>query len=66
MKPNEIREFSVEELRQRVKDEHEQLRQLNFEHAIAELPNPMLLRSKRRFIARLETILRSKEMTQDS
>ncbi|QXD16723.1 50S ribosomal protein L29 [Rhodocaloribacter litoris] len=61
MKAKEIRELSAEEIRARIKEEEDQLNQLNFQHAIAELPNPMLLRQKRRLIARLKTILNEKE-----
>ncbi|GIV59277.1 MAG: 50S ribosomal protein L29 [Rhodothermaceae bacterium] len=61
MKAKEIRELSAEEIRARIKEEEDQLNQLSFQHAIAELPNPMLLRQKRRLIARLKTILNEKE-----
>jgi len=57
MKPDEIREMRPEEIRQRIKDEKEQLSHLQFQHAIAELPNPMVLRQKRRLVARLNTVL---------
>jgi large subunit ribosomal protein L29 len=62
MKTKEIRELSTEELQQRLKEESDQLHQLHFQHAIAELQNPMLLRHKRRDIARLRTILKEREM----
>lgn len=57
MKPEEIREMRPDEIRQRIKDEKEQLSHLHFQHAIAELPNPMVLRQKRRLVARLSTVL---------
>lgn len=57
MKPEEIREMRPDEIRQRIKDEKEQLSHLQFQHAIAELPNPMVLRQKRRLVARLNTVL---------
>ncbi len=61
MKAKEISELSREEITERIREESEQLRQLHFQHAIAELPNPMLLRQKRRLVARLKTILKRKE-----
>jgi len=61
MKPKEIRELSSEEIQQRIKEEKDQLRQLEFQHAVAHVENPMILRSKRRLIARLNTILRERE-----
>ena len=60
MKAKEIRDLSVEEIKKRISDEQEELTQLSFQHAIADLQNPMLLRSKRRLLARLETILKEK------
>lgn len=56
MKAKEIRELSSEEIEQRIRDEKSQLRQLEFQHAIAQIENPMILRDKRRLIARLMTI----------
>ncbi len=61
MKAEEIRELRSEEIRTRIKDEKDQLSHLEFQHAIAELPNPMVLREKRRLIARLSTVLATKE-----
>ena len=57
MKAKEIRDLSNEEIAQRIKEEKEQLEHLEFQHAVAELPNPMLIREKRRLLARLTTIL---------
>ncbi len=64
MKAKEIRDLSADEIRERIREEKEQLNQLHFQHAIAELPNPMVLREKRRLVARLTTILKEKETEQ--
>ncbi len=61
MKAKEMRELGVDELRQRIREEEEQVQHLRFQHSIASLPNPMLLRQKRREIARLRTLLKEKE-----
>ncbi len=61
LKAKEVRALSVEEITERIREEEEQLRELSFRHAIAQLENPMLLREKRRFLARLKTIF--KEVT---
>ncbi len=61
MKAKEIRELGVDEIRQRIREEEEQVQHLQFQHSIASLPNPMLLRQKRREIARLRTLLKEKE-----
>ena len=60
MKAKEIRDLSTEEIQTRITDENEQLHNLHFQHAIADLQNPMLMRHKRRLIAQLETILRER------
>jgi large subunit ribosomal protein L29 len=64
MKAKEVRGLSTEEVLERIREEEEQLRQLTFQHAIAQLENPMILRDKRRFVARLKTILKEREQEQ--
>ncbi len=63
MKAKEIRELSVDEITQHIKDEEEQLSHLSFQHAVADLQNPMILRHKRRLIARLQTLLKQQKST---
>ena len=58
MDASAIRAMSVVEIRERIREESEQLRELRFRHAIAQLENPLLLRQKRRLVARLHTVLR--------
>lgn len=65
LKPKEIRELALDEIRQRIAEEEEQLQHLNFQHAIAHIENPMLLRQKRRLVARLRTILKEMETSDD-
>jgi len=61
LKAKEIRELGDEEIRSRIDEEEDQLRQLRFQHAIAHIENPMLLREKRRLVARLQTIKNENE-----
>ena len=61
MKAKEIRDLRSEEIEQRIKEESDQLRQIEFQHAVAHVENPMLIRQKRRLIARLRTILQERE-----
>ena len=61
MKAKEIRELSSEEIVEHIKDEEEQLSHLRFQHAIADLHNPMILQEKRKLIARFRTILRMRD-----
>lgn len=57
MKPSEIREMSEAEIEQRIADEQKDLTDLRFRRAVAGLENPILLREKRRDVARMKTIL---------
>ena len=60
MKAKEVRELSSEEITQRIKDEEHDLDVLTFQHAIAQLEDPLVRRRKRREVARLKTILKEK------
>ena len=62
MKAKDIRGLSADEIRQRITEEEDDFQKLRFQHAVAALPNPMVLRQKRRLLARLRTILRDKEL----
>jgi large subunit ribosomal protein L29 len=66
MKPKEIRELQTKEIVQRIVDEQKDLQHLEFRHAIAQLENPMILRTKRREIARLKTILHEREAAENA
>jgi len=62
MEADQIRDLSVEEIETRIDEEEEELEELRFQHAIqGRLENPIILRTKRRFIARLKTILNEKQ-----
>ena len=61
MKTAEIRELKAEEIRARIKEEEDQLQQFRFQHAVATLTDPSQIRTKRRLIARLKTLLAEKE-----
>lgn len=61
MKADQIRDLSVEEIQTRIEEEEEELEELQFQHAIrGRLENPIILRTKRRLIARLKTVLNEK------
>ena len=62
MKMYEIKELSDEELKKRVKDEEENLSHLRFRHATTQLESPAKLRTVRRDIARMKTLLRQREV----
>jgi large subunit ribosomal protein L29 len=61
VKPNEIREMSVEDLRAKIDELTRERFNLRFRSATESIENPMRFRSLRRDIARLQTILRERE-----
>ena len=61
MKPKDIRDLSAQEIEQRIAEETADLSRLRFQKAVAALENPIILRQKRREIARMQTILRQKQ-----
>jgi large subunit ribosomal protein L29 len=67
MDADQIRDLSIEEIESRIEEEEEELEELNFQHAIrGRLENPILLRTKRRLIARLKTIRNEKQRDADA
>ena len=62
MKPAEIRELSMAELTQKLSDLKAELFNLRFQHAINQLDNPLRLQVVRKDIARVNTVIREKEL----
>ena len=60
MKADQIRELSVDEIRARLGELEEEKFRLRFRGATEALENPLRLRTIRRDIARLQTVLREK------
>jgi large subunit ribosomal protein L29 len=58
VKPNELREMSVDDLRSRLEELTEENFRLRFRSATESIENPMRFRAIRREIARINTILR--------
>jgi large subunit ribosomal protein L29 len=61
VKPNEIREMSVEDLKSKIDELTRERFNLRFRSATESIDNPMRFRDLRRDIARMQTILREKE-----
>jgi large subunit ribosomal protein L29 len=61
MKAQELKDLSLEELRKRLADEQDSLANLRFQLATSQLESPIKVRSVRRDIARLKTIIRLRE-----
>ena len=62
MKASEIRELTSEELTRKLKDLKEELFNLRFQLAINQLDNPMRINAVKKDIARVNTILREREL----
>jgi len=62
MKMEEIKQLPLEELKIRLQDTEEELTNLRFQLALHQLDNPLKIRSVRRDIARLKTVIREYEL----
>lgn len=62
MKNEEIKAFSLEELKEKISSESEALRKLKFAHKVSAIENPMRIKETRKLIARLKTQARAKEL----
>ncbi|NLX76965.1 MAG: 50S ribosomal protein L29 [Clostridiaceae bacterium] len=62
MKTSELREKSIAELNQELQDLKNELFKLRFQHATNQLDNPMKLKSVKKDIARVKTIIREMEL----
>ena len=62
MKTKELHELTVDELNAKLKELSEELFNLRFRHAIGQLENPMSLKTCKKDIARVKTILREREL----
>lgn len=66
MKTNDLRDLrdkSASELNDEMNELKEQLFKLRFQHATNQLDNPLQLKTVRRDIARIKTILRERELS---
>ncbi len=61
MKPAEIRELTLDDLRARVHELGDQLFRLRIQKSMGQLEAPAKVRQVRRDLARIKTILREKE-----
>ena len=61
MKQSEIKELSVEELKEKVAEYKKQHADLKMAHAVTPLENPLQIRNARRVLARLSTELTKRE-----
>lgn len=62
MMATELRDLSDEELAQKLEEAKEELFKLRFRLVTGQLDNPMLLKSTRREVARIMTVMREREI----
>jgi large subunit ribosomal protein L29 len=63
MKARELRDLTIEELKEKHKQFKEELFNLRFQHAIGQLGNTNRIKEVKRSIARVLTIMREKELS---
>ena len=61
MKAKDIREMNPSEIEERIAENQQDITELRFRRVVAGLEDPVILREKRREIARLKTILNEKK-----
>jgi large subunit ribosomal protein L29 len=64
MKINEVREFSYEELAQKLADLKTELFNLRFQNATSQLDNTMKIVDVKKSIARVKTVMREMELSE--
>jgi len=61
VRADEIRELTADEIKTKIADAQEELFRLRFRSATQQLDNPALIKSLRRDVARMRTILTQRE-----
>ncbi len=62
MKNEEIKAFTLGELKEKIVSEKEALRKLTFAHQVSAIENPMRIKETRKLIARLKTEVTAKQI----
>lgn len=63
MKTSEIRELTTKEIVEKIQVETENLVRLRLNHAVSPLDNPLKIKDTKRNVARLKTVLRQRELS---
>ena len=66
MKAKEIRDLTTEEIVARLKEERDSLLKLRLNHAVSSIENPSEIRESRKTLARLNTILRERQLAENA
>ena len=62
MKASDIRDLTTEEILARIQNEEEKMLRLRLNHSVSAIESPSEIRTTRKTVARLKTILREREM----
>ena len=65
MKNSEIRELTTKEIYERLENEQANILNLNMNHKVSDLENPHQITESKRFIARLKTELKQRELNEN-
>lgn len=60
MKNNDLKDLTLEELKEKLLSETESLRKMKFAHQVSAIENPIRIKATRRQIARINTLLQQK------
>jgi large subunit ribosomal protein L29 len=60
MKNNDLKDLTVDELKEKLLSETESLRKMKFAHQVSAIENPIRIKATRRQIARINTLLQQK------
>lgn len=61
MKPSEMREMTLDDIKLKLKDASKELFNMKFQHVTGRLDNPMNIPRLKKDIARMETIIKEKD-----
>ena len=61
MKINEIRNMTIDELNEKLNDTSKKLSQLKFNNSVQTIENPLEIKTLRRQVAKLKTVLNEKK-----
>ena len=60
MKDTDIKDLTLDELKEKLGSEKEALRKMKFAHQVSAIENPMKIKETRRMVARINTLLAQK------
>ena len=60
MKDTNIKDLTLDELKEKLGSEKEALRKMKFAHQVSAIENPMKIKETRRMVARINTLLAQK------